>query len=187
MILTKDVLELALLQDGDAYIFGHEVSPDDENPSAFDCSELVEWVCARLGVNPTMPDGSWLQARHCKNWGAMRNVEDGIRIPGALLFKFSSTPFEGPRPSSSHVAISQGNGLTIEARGRNYGTGIFDAHGRGWTHAALIPGVYQTPARTFADAWEQAYDAGLLSIHSNPTEVVTTQRLMAFLARANVT
>ena len=41
-------VELLLSQDGDRYIFGHEVSPSDSDPDAFDCSELVQW--AEAGV-----------------------------------------------------------------------------------------------------------------------------------------
>lgn len=146
----NSVVELMLSQEGDRYVFGVEVSLSDTNPAAFDCSELVQWACARAGVSPTMPDGSWIQARHCKNYGTLIPVEEAIGIRGALLFRFSSDPFSGVRPSSAHVAMSLGNGKTIEARGTRYGVGIFSALDRGWTHAARIPGCDYptTEART---------------------------------------
>jgi hypothetical protein len=138
-------VNLALSQDGDRYVFGHEVSPSDSNPNIFDCSELIEWACSRLGVNPTMPDGSWFQARHARNHGTLITIQEGIDTAGALLFKFGGDPFTGARPRTAHVAISQGDGTTIEARSARYGVGQFTAQGRGWTHAALIPGLdYQT-------------------------------------------
>lgn len=139
-IRSEQFLTLLLSQDGDKYVFGVEVSPSDTNPSAFDCSELVQWACARLGVVPTMPDGSWLQARH----STPITVAEGISTPGALLFKFSSNPLTGGRPNSAHVAVSQGNGRTIEARSSAYGVGQFTSVGRGWTHAALVPGITDT-------------------------------------------
>ena len=141
MATNKDLLELVTSQDGDSYIFGVEVRPTESDPDAFDCSELVEWACARLDIEPRMPDGSWYQARHCRSQNTLMETEEAINTAGALLFSFSASPFEGPRPKHSHVAISNGDGRTFEARGRRYGVGFFEAKGRGWTHAAKIPGL----------------------------------------------
>lgn len=140
-IVGQDLVDLALKQKGDAYVFGHEVSLDDPDPDTFDCSELVEWVCAQLGVRPFMPDGCIWQIRHCRNHDNEIYLEDALTTPGALLFIFSADPFSGGRPSTAHVAFSQGNGKTIEARGRRFGVNEFSSDGRGWTHAALVPGV----------------------------------------------
>ena len=143
MASPTDFVNLLLSQEGDQYMFGVEASPSDSDPTAFDCSELVEWGCARLGVTPRMPDGSWYQARHCRDNGTLIDVDSARNIVGALLFRFSSSPFTGGRPRSAHVAVSQGNGQTIEARSRRLGVGQFSALGRGWTHAGLIPGLHQ--------------------------------------------
>lgn len=145
MVTGHDIANLAMSQEGDAYVWGAEASASDTNPAAFDCSEIVQWVCGRLAVTPIMPDGSWLQARHCDQYGTLVSVDEAIRTEGALLFRFSESPFRYGRPIRSHVAISRGDGTTIEARGRLYGVGSWTAFYRGWTHAALIPGViYQT-------------------------------------------
>ena len=141
MTYAEEVVSLCLAQDGDRYVFGAEVSPSDTNPSAFDCSELVQWACARAQVVPTMPDGSWIQARHCRNHGTLISVGEAINTRGALLFRFVGDPFTGGRPSSAHVAISLGNGTSIEARSSRYGVGSFSAYGRNWSHGGLIPGV----------------------------------------------
>ncbi len=141
MVTNKELLELVTSQDGDSYVFGVEVRPSESDPEAFDCSELIEWACSRLDVEPRMPDGSWYQARHCRTQNTLIEVEEAIHTAGALLFLFSSSPYEGPRPKRSHVAISQGDDRTFEARGRLYGVGFFDARDRGWTHAARIPGL----------------------------------------------
>jgi cell wall-associated NlpC family hydrolase len=147
MAYAADLVGLCLKQVGDRYVFGHRVSLSNRDPDVFDCSELVQWACARLGVTPTMPDGSWLQARHCNNHQNLIPVEEGKETQGALLFKFSSNPLAGDRPTSAHVAISLGNGNTVEARGTNWGVGSWSAvQGRNWTHAALIPGIlYEAP------------------------------------------
>lgn len=120
-------------QAGDRYIFGAEASPSNPNPYAFDCSELVEWTCARLGVSPRMPDGSKAQKAHCARRGRLVSVQQAIDTRGALLFRMTGNP--------THVAISRGNGQTIEAKSTRSGVGIFSAYGRGWTHGGLIPGV----------------------------------------------
>lgn len=148
MVFAADFVALCLKQAGDRYVFGHEVKLTDEDPDTFDCSELVQWAGARLGVRPKIPDGSWLQARHLKRRGMLCSVKEGIETQGALLFRFKGDPFEGrKRPKSAHVAVSLGNGNTIEARGSRWGVGEFSAvRRRGWTHAGLIPGiVYDAP------------------------------------------
>lgn len=139
MPTADEFVDLLLTQDGDEYIFGVEVSPDDANPAAFDCSELVEWGLERLGI--AAPDGSWLQCRWVKDNALLTSVDRAALVRGALLFKFSSSPFSGGRPTSAHVAVSQGNHQTIEARSSRHGVGQFSAMGRGWTHAGLVPGL----------------------------------------------
>jgi len=59
---------------------------------------------------------------------------------GALLFRID----EGP--SNDHVAISLGDGKTIEARGAAYGVNVFSVAGRRWTHGGLIPGLVRDGA-----------------------------------------
>ena len=139
---VEDFVDLALAQTGDDYVFGHEVSLSDPDPDVFDCSELVQWACARLNVSPVMPDGSWFQFRHCYNRGLAVSISEGISTRGALLFRFrGGDPLTGARPTSSHVAVSLGDGTTIEARGSAWGVGSWSTVNRDWTHAALIPGL----------------------------------------------
>ena len=141
VVRNIDVALLALSQAGDQYVYGAEASPSDENPYVFDCSELVEWVCARLDVDPRVPDGSWLQFQHCESLGTDVSVTRGLGTLGALLFWFDGDPMRPNRPKGAHVAISLGDGRTIEARSEKHGVGVFGPEGRSWTHAALIPGV----------------------------------------------
>jgi cell wall-associated NlpC family hydrolase len=136
---ARTFLDEALRQAGDPYVWGAHTSPSDADPGAFDCSELVRWAAARAGVQ--VPDGSWLQYLDLKEKGALVPVEQALRTPGALLFSFSSEPERGGgRPSEAHVAISLGDGRTIEARGREYGVGVFDAGDR-FEYGAVIPGL----------------------------------------------
>jgi hypothetical protein len=123
---SGDFLRAALSQNGDRYIFGAETRMNDPNPSAFDCSELVQWAGGRAGLD--IPDGANNQRDWCRRNGTQISVEEALRTPGALLFR------------DGHVAISLGDGRTIEARGRNYGVGVFDGSGR-FTSAGLVPGM----------------------------------------------
>lgn len=137
------VLDLMLSQTGDPYVLGAEADPRDPNPAAFDCSEIVEWACARAGVVPKVPDGAWWQFEHCRKHGTLIPIGSAIVTPGALLFRVIGP--HGGGGAGNHVAVSLGNGRTIEARGRAWGVGSFNANGRGWTHGALIPGVAHNP------------------------------------------
>jgi cell wall-associated NlpC family hydrolase len=121
-----DMVTVALRQVGKNYVYGAEAAPDDPDPKAFDCSELVQWACAQVGV--TFVDGSYAQLDACERI----SVESASHIRGALLF---------PLPDAHHVAISLGDGEhTVEAMGRQYGVvqgNIANRFGTG----GLIPGL----------------------------------------------
>jgi hypothetical protein len=76
--------------------------------------------------------------------GTTMTVADALHTPGALLFSFSSDPLAGTgRPEHAHVAISLGDGRTIEANSPKNGVGIFSAgvDGSRFQYAATIPGI----------------------------------------------
>lgn len=104
---ANEMLRLALKQNGDRYVFGHEVNLNDKDPNTFDCSELVQWAVHQAGGS--IPDGSQNQRRATQRI----SVQEAARTPGALLF------------NGHHVAISVGDGVhTIEAMGSKYGVRI---------------------------------------------------------------
>ena len=103
-VQSGKVVRLAVQQDGDRYVFGERTRFHETDPDVFDCSELIQWVCGRLGVEPEMPDGSWIQAKHCKNHDTLIEIDKGVDTAGALLFRFSSNPFGSDRPDRAHVA-----------------------------------------------------------------------------------
>jgi len=150
LVSVMMVIIMAVTQLGKEYVFGAKASHNDPDPRAFDCSELIEWICAILGVKPRMPDGSWHQVSHCRRHGLLISVDEAIDTRGALLFRFEGgDPFSGKRPHMAHVALSLGNGRTVEARSITGNVCIATALDRGWTHAALIPGVrYEDTATT---------------------------------------
>ena len=108
-------------QVGDRYICGAEVKNLDEAaPAAFDCSALTQWAAHQAGV--TIPDGAAGQYRYFQKMGLLVPVEEAKNTPGALLFHFASDPVGGKgEPPVAHVAISTGDGKTIEARNSRAG------------------------------------------------------------------
>jgi Lysozyme like domain/Bacterial TSP3 repeat/NlpC/P60 family len=132
-------LKLAVAQAGDTYDSQHRNQrPDDPNPATFDCSELVKWAAHDAGVD--VSDGSWLQYFQMQDKGATVSIDDALHTPGALLFSFDPPPTRGGgRPSHAHVAISLGDGRTIEAQGTKTGILIAKSNPERWTNAAIIP------------------------------------------------
>ena len=140
--VARNFLSTAMAQAGKPYVWGASAAPSDPNPKAFDCSELTKWAAARAGVD--IPDMASAQYIYLRDHGATMSVDQALHTPGALLFRFPHEPTRvGENPNAEHVAISVGDGVhTIEARGRAYGTNVFDnAAGRGFNFAGMIPGM----------------------------------------------
>ena len=115
-------VRVCLAQAGDSYIYGAEAAASNPNPNAFDCSELIEWALARVGV--TFVDGSSAQIARCRPI----SVEQAIRTRGALLWH------------PGHIAVSLGNGRTIEAANSRVGVVSYSAAGR-FQRGGLVPGL----------------------------------------------
>jgi cell wall-associated NlpC family hydrolase len=138
--IATQFVSTALSQSGKPYVWASSASASDPNPVSFDCSELTKWAAARSGV--TIPDGAAHQYVWLKEQGATMSVQQALQTPGALLFSFADEPQPGlaGEPAHAHVAISLGNGKTIEAKGHAYGVGVFDAGNR-FNYAGMIPGM----------------------------------------------
>lgn len=119
---------LALQQQGDQYVYGATPAAGAADPRQFDCSSLVQWAAGRVGITG-VPRTSYTQEDHCKARGTIIGVQAGINTKGALLF------------SEGHVAISLGNGKTIEAMNSQKGVTQGNAANRGWHAAGRLPGA----------------------------------------------
>jgi cell wall-associated NlpC family hydrolase len=122
---------LALKEVGKPYLLGSE-GPLAESLNTWDCSEFVQNVLARAGVQQVTDsneratpiaafDGAAMQ------WERSRSVlpfADAVKLPGALLFVQSATSYPDKPRHIGHVAISLGNGYILEARGKAYGVTI---------------------------------------------------------------
>jgi cell wall-associated NlpC family hydrolase len=160
-------VEAALAQKGDSYVFGAEAGLDDPDPDSFDCSELTQWAADQVGV--TIPDGAMYQYLDLKGKDQLMPVEEALHTKGALLFYFSSEPTaSGGRPSTAHVAISLGDGRTIEARGTSYGVNEFGGEDR-FNYAGVIPGMGDAADPLATTASYDQIDAG-----AAPTQVGDT-------------
>jgi cell wall-associated NlpC family hydrolase len=139
-LTAQTFVNAALSEQGKSYVWGAKAPASDPSPSALDCSGLTSWAAARAGV--TIPDGAAHQYAWLKEQGATMTVQQALQTPGALLFHFASEPQPGltGEPPVAHVAISLGNGLTIEAKGHAYGVGVFSANDR-FNYAGMIPGM----------------------------------------------
>ncbi len=112
----------ALAQKGKPYVWGAS------GPNAYDCSGLVQAASAHAGRFLAKPSSSqWAAVARA---GRTMSIDAAIRTRGALLFRIGVSEY-------NHVAISLGNGSTIEAMGSAYGVCIGNAGGRGWTGAGL--------------------------------------------------
>jgi cell wall-associated NlpC family hydrolase len=138
MAHVEDVLLWAIAQKGDRYVFGAEVPLTADDSVNWDCSELVEWSCAKAGVTPKVPDGAFNQWVQIKRANGLMTLKDGLRTRGALLFVGDGTG--SGRDAITHVAFSLGDGTTIEARGKKWGVGCWTGVGR-FNFAGRIAGV----------------------------------------------
>jgi cell wall-associated NlpC family hydrolase len=145
MISISKFIALLKAQLGDRYVFGVETRVSDPDPSAFDCSEIIQWAAGRLGVS--VPDGAINQYNWLRKKGLDLPVSKALKIPGALLFKEGT----GRHARIYHVGVSLGNGDILEAKGRAYGVVISkkgsyswaDSPASGmnrWNLAGMLPG-----------------------------------------------
>ncbi len=124
------LLVLALKEVGKPYVLGSE-GPPASSLKTWDCSELIQHMLAQVGVEQVTDskgrvtsiaafDGAGLQ------WERSRSIafQDGVKLPGALLFIQSASTYKAKPHNIGHVAISLGNGYVLEARGRAYGVTI---------------------------------------------------------------
>ena len=174
-----EFLRKALGQEGDRYVYGADPDPNDPNPDAFDCAELVQWSLEQLGA--PNPGGSTNEQQHWlrdeTNGAIQIPIELAREIPGAVIYSVSSSRAADGR-FAGHVGISLGNGETIEARGRDWGVGSWDTGNRFET-AFLLPGVDYTDLDGLDSGEFRDRSAGLRMAESNLGSVDTDLDMMA--------
>lgn len=119
----------ALTRKGDRYVFG-ATRNTASNIHVFDCSSLVRWALAQVGI-PNFPMTTYSQKPYLARKGQSISVETAARTRGAVMYT----------RSLGHVAISLGNGMTIEAANSRVGVVSYSARGRGFYYCYKIPGL----------------------------------------------
>lgn len=142
MPTPEETLYVAGLNVGKPY---DSSGPQRFGPYVADCSGYVTLVLRALGVEPgPSPWTSWSIAAWCYDAGGELSVDDGIRTPAALLFQGPDRGLRG-WGDAGHIAFARGDGTTFETPAWGpwgHASGIGSAWNRGWTGAALIPGVH---------------------------------------------
>lgn len=138
---------------GERYVFGAFVPKNDaEARGPWDCAEFVSWCvfqaagflygCEKNDGDPRRADaytGYW--ERDARKLGRMISVQEAAGIPGAVLLRFP------PRTGIGHIAFSDGEGGTLEAKGRAFGVVTDVIRGRRWDTGVLLKGITYGPAR----------------------------------------
>lgn len=126
---ASDFVSWCLSRSGDKYVFGATRDTSNVNQSTFDCSSLIRWAMARVGIS--FPTDTWTQEAWLKKGnGTKITLAAAYNIRGALLYRSTK--------GREHVAVSLGNGKTIEAVSSSLGVRQQSAAGRGWTAAYTV-------------------------------------------------
>ena len=107
---------------------------------AFDCSGLIiHWLRDIKGLidHDTNAQGLYKQCKQQGKLGAWQMQ------PGDLVFRYSFT-----KGKMGHVGVYVGNGMVIEAKGRDYGVVNLHLSFGGWTHQGRHPALAEDTAPT---------------------------------------
>ena len=114
----------------------------------WDCAEFMSWLvyqdggflygCLDDAANPAVADaytGAW--KRDVAGRGTAVSVSQAAATVGAMVLRYPPTAGQ-----MGHIAICDGNGGTVEAKGHAFGVVADTVHGRRWDTGVLIPGIY---------------------------------------------
>jgi hypothetical protein len=152
----EDVVAIALAHVTEKYVLGARAPMANASwKGPWDCAEFASWCVYQAsgilyGVRPTDDPvradaytGFW--GEHAERDAATVPIDDAVRIVGACLLR---KPGGGP---IGHIAISTGDGKTVEAHSSKHGVGTHSATGRRWDYGVLVPGItYFLGERTVA-------------------------------------
>lgn len=146
----------------------------------WDCAEFASWLvyqeagilygCTNNNSKPSLADaytGAW--RRDSNQLGKRISVEEAATIPGAFLLRYPPSD-----DSMGHIAISDGKGGTIEAKGKAYGVVRDKVSGRRWNTGVLVPGIdYEAGSEVVLAPPAQLYAMG--SSNMDPTIIKEIQ------------
>jgi len=144
--------------------------PDWNGP--WDCAEFMSWLvyqeasilygCTDDEAAPAKADaytGAW--KRDAEQLGNRISVEQAAATVGAIVLRYPPGPGK-----MGHIALSDGSGGTVEAKGRRYGVVADTIHGRSWHTGILVPGItYDAGAEIKVTSPEVIYEPGAANMN----------------------
>jgi hypothetical protein len=117
------------------YQEGGDSPPNAAVPTLLDCSSFVQWVIYHtLGSLNGCPRVSQAQSAWCASRGRIISAQEGLNIPGALMF-------HGAVGAADHVEVSCGTGnQTVGAHYPGTFAGVVGGTPAYWSFAGLPPG-----------------------------------------------
>lgn len=141
------LLQRARMHIGEQYINTQVPKDDPHWHGPWDCAEFVSWLvfqeagalygCVDDAASPAKADaytGAW--KADLERLGKRVSVEEAAATVGGIVLRYPPGPGK-----MGHIAVCDGNGGTVEAKGRRYGVVADSVHGRGWHTGILIPGI----------------------------------------------
>lgn len=140
------------------YQEGGDSAPNVAVPTLLDCSSFVQWaVYHTLGSLGGCPRTSQEQSAWCQASGKIISAQEGLNIPGALMFI-------GQPGSATHVEISCGTGsTTVGAHHSGTYAGVVTSDPAAWGCAGLVPGFDYSAFNGKAPAYKSVPSGGTLS------------------------
>jgi lysozyme family protein len=131
---------------GEEYV-NIQVPKDNANwTGPWDCAEFMSWLvyqeagilfgCVDDSAKPSEADaytGAW--QTDVEKRGIRVSVDQAASTVGGMVLRFP------PPGGMGHIALCDGKGGTVEAKGRKFGVVADTVHGRGWDIGVLIPGI----------------------------------------------
>src|ERR1700761_9653916 len=139
-----DIVSLGDKHVGEPYALGALVPKNDARyKGPWDSAEFVSWLYYQaVGILYGCDDVNehsdfWDRDANAK--GQIITIEEAKSTPGAAILRFAGNGEVG------HIVISDGNGGTVEAHGREDGITNSVVDGRRWDMGILVPGVTYKP------------------------------------------
>jgi N-acetylmuramoyl-L-alanine amidase len=142
------MLELARQHIGERY---ENVLVPKNNPNwrgPWDCAEFMSWIvfqdagilygCINDSANPAVADaytGAWQEDSARR--GMRIPIEQAAATAGGIILRYPPEP-----GTMGHIAICDGQGQTVEAKGHAFGVVQDTVHGRRWDTGVWIPGIH---------------------------------------------
>jgi len=140
----EDIVSLGDKHVGEPYALGALVPKDNADyKGPWDSADFVSWIYYHA---TGILYGCDAVDEHCDFWdrdankkGQIVTIEEAKSTPGAVILRLAGNGMVG------HIVISDGNGGTVEAHGREDGIINSVVDGRRWDMGILVPGVTYKP------------------------------------------